>query len=144
MFQSVRDYRAGKYDRSRGRLSTWILSIAHHRIADVLRKLQRGERVTSDTLLHELPAIETVASAWQEALRESVFRRAWEILQAEERGNSRNIQAFELVVIRSVPPEAAAAECGMSVDQVYVAKSRVSARLRVIVEQLRAAFEDGL
>lgn len=144
LFQSVRDYRAGKYDRSRGRLSSWIISIAHHRIADLLRRLGRDKCTAGDTTMRELPAVETVASAWEAALRDSLFRRAWDMLLAEQRFSAGNTRAFELVVIRGVPPETAAEECGISVDQVYVARSRVSSRLREIVSALSAAYEDGL
>ena len=85
-----------------------------------------------------------MASAWEAALRDSLFRRAWDMLLAEQRFSAGNTRAFELVVIRGVPPETAAEECGISVDQVYVARSRVSSRLREIVSALSAAYEDGL
>ncbi len=39
--QFVRDYLAGRYDRGRGRLRSWILGIARHRILDVQRHRQR-------------------------------------------------------------------------------------------------------
>lgn len=144
MLQSLRDYKAGRYDRSRGRLSSWIIAIAHHRITDILRKQERGADQLGDTSLRQLPAMEDVSGAWSEALRDNVFRRAWESVGAQSNISPANLRAFELVVIRGVPPEAAASECGMSVDQVYVAKNRVSTRLREIVERMTAAFEDGL
>jgi RNA polymerase sigma-70 factor (ECF subfamily) len=144
MVQSLRDYKAGRYDRSRGRLSSWIIAIAHHRITDVLRKKERGAQQIGDTTLQELPAMEEVSHAWTEALRDDVFRRAWEAVAAESKITPANLRAFELAVIRGVPPEAVASECGMSVDQVYVAKNRVSTKLREIVERLTLAYEDGL
>jgi len=144
MVQSLRDYKAGRYDRSRGRLSSWIIAIAHHRITDVLRKKERGAHQIGDTRMRQLPAMEEVSDAWSEALRDNVFREAWEVVGAESKLSPANLRAFELVVIRGVPPEAVASECGMSVDQVYVAKNRVSTKLREIVERLTLAYEDGL
>ena len=38
MLQFIRDYRAGKYDRTRGRLRSWIIGIARHRIADIFEQ----------------------------------------------------------------------------------------------------------
>jgi RNA polymerase sigma-70 factor, ECF subfamily len=40
--QFFEDYRAGKYDRQRGRLRAWLTGIARHRIADARRR--RGAR----------------------------------------------------------------------------------------------------
>lgn len=144
MLQSLRDYKAGRYDRSRGRLSSWIIAIAHHRITDLLRRKERGAIAAGDTTLREMPAVEDVTNAWREALQASVFRSAWEAIQSESHLSPVNLRAFELAVIRSVPPEAVASECGISVDQVYVAKSRVSTKLKEIVERLTLAYEDGL
>lgn len=144
MAQSVRDLRAGQYDRSRGRLSGWIIAIAHHRITDVFRRKQRGAQDVSQTALSAIPAAEEMSAAWTEALRDDVFRRAWDRLQMESGVHPGNIKAFELAVLRGVPPEAVANECGISIDQVYVAKNRVAGKLREIVEQMTRAYEDGL
>ncbi|MBS0191322.1 MAG: RNA polymerase sigma factor [Phycisphaerales bacterium] len=144
LVQTLRDYRAGKYDRSRGRLSSWIIGIAHHRITDVLRRHERTKGQAGETTLRELPAVEDVTTAWSAALRDDVFRQAWERVHSETNLSPGNLRAFELVVLRSVPAEAAAAECGITVDQVYVAKNRVSAKLKEIVERLTLAYEDGL
>lgn len=144
MVQSIKDLRAGRYDRTRGRLSGWIIAIAHHRITDILRRKQRGIRDVSQTTLAALPAVESLSVAWSEALRDDLFRRAWERLQAESAQNPGNIKAFELAVIRGVPAEAVANECSMSIEQVYVAKNRVAGKLREIVEQMTKAYEDGL
>lgn len=144
MVQSLRDFRAGQYDRTRGRLSGWIIAIAHHRIIDILRRKQRDARDISHATLAEIPAVGAMSAAWTEALRDDVFRRAWEQLQSESGMSRLNIKAFELSAIRSVPPEAVALECGITVDQVYVAKNRVAGKLRTIVEQMTQAYEDGL
>ena len=41
----LRDYRAGKYDRRRGRLRAWIIGIARHRVLDTLRQRTRNQAV---------------------------------------------------------------------------------------------------
>ncbi|MBX3389132.1 MAG: RNA polymerase sigma factor [Phycisphaeraceae bacterium] len=144
MVQCLRDFRAGGYDRARGRLSGWIIAIAHNRISDVLRRKQRANQDVGDTSLVALPAVDAVSAAWNEALRDDLFRRSWERLQAESGQNPATIKAFELAVIRGVPTQAVAQECGLTVDQVYLAKNRVSGKLREIVEEMTKAYEDGL
>lgn len=142
--QCLGKYLAGDYDRTRGRLSSWIIAVAHNRIADLLRRKQRHAMDASDTTLDRLPDESEVAEAWAEALRHEVFAKAWEQFKAESRSDPRTILAFELVAIRGVPAEAAATECGMPVEQVYVSRNRVSKSLREVVERLTAAYEDGL
>lgn len=142
--QCLRKYLAGDYDRSRGRLSSWIIAVAHNRIADVLRRKQRHAQTARDTTLDMLPAESDVANAWSDAMQHELFTRAWEILRAESKADPRTILAFELVAIRGMPAEAAAVECQMPVDQVYVSRNRVSKSLRGIVERLASAYEDGL
>ena len=44
--------------------------------------------------------------------------------------------------LRGVPAPEAASQCGMTVDQVYVAKSRITRRLRDLVRELTDAFEE--
>jgi DNA-directed RNA polymerase specialized sigma24 family protein len=56
--------------------------------------------------------------------------------------DERTINAFELVALRGVPATEVANQCQMTVDQVYVAKSRVTKKLRELVETLTKAFEE--
>lgn len=142
MFQALRDYKAGKYDRTRGRLSSWIVSIAHHRIVDI----QRARRPTGEDLGHASQTAREpeVAEAFERALERHIFERAWATVRSEGRMAEPTLAAFELTALRGVPAQAAAAACGMSVDQVYVAKNRVAKRLQEAVEIVGRAVRDGL
>lgn len=144
ILQSIRDYQAGRYDRSRGRLSSWIVTIAHNRITDALRKRQVRQGDTGGTALLQLPAASQVADTWDETMRESIFQRALDLVRDEGRLGERTLRAFEMFALRGVPAEAVAVECEMTTDQVYVAKNRAARRLREMVERLSAAYEDGL
>jgi DNA-directed RNA polymerase specialized sigma24 family protein len=66
------------------------------------------------------------------------------MVRAESGVDERTMLAFELVALRGVPTGEAAHQCGMSTEQVYVAKSRVTKRLRQIVAQLTEAFEEDV
>lgn len=143
--QFTADYNAGRYDRSRGRLSAWIIGIARNRVVDLARarqrrRLQRGESALGDVA--ELPDAATVTQEWETARRKVIFERALESLRADTRMGERTIRAFELCAIRSVPPEAAAAQCGMTVAEVYVAKNRAIKKLREIVAEFTQEFDE--
>lgn len=136
------EYRAGRYDRSRGRLSSWMIGIARNRVADRARAMARQRQLRGESALAEVPDEGTVTEAWETARQKVVFERALAVLRSETRLNDRTILAFELCALRNTPPESAAAECGMTVAEVYVAKNRAIKKLREIVSQLTREFED--
>ena len=143
LVQAVRDYQAGGYDRTRGRLSSWIVSIAHHRIADVKRKRRREQGLAGETPGGESHAESDVAEAFEHALERRIFEQAWSHVQAEGGTEEKTLRAFELTAMRGVPAKEAALQCGLSVDQVYVAKNRVARRLRDAAEEIGRVVRDG-
>ncbi len=137
----VRAYRENKYDRSKGRLSSWILGIAHRTALKVHRESRRAGP-TDPSLMEETPDEPTLRSIWADERDRAILSRAMDMLRDESSFDDRTLLAFELAAIRAVPAREAAAQCSMTVDQVYVARTRVTKRLRVVVEQLTSAFEE--
>ena len=143
----VRVYREGRYDRSKGRLSSWILGIAHR---TALRVRHEGRRAAHVDLDHaEDPAQpghdeSALRSIWTDERDRSILARAFDMLREDSALDPRTILAFELVAMRGVPAPEAASQCGMSVDQVYVARTRITKRLRRLVEELTHAFEEDI
>lgn len=144
MLQAFRDYQQGKYDRAKGRLSSWIIGIARHRIIDLQRRRQRDRgQVGASPPGEDIPQA-TVAEAFDAALERRVFEDAWAWLCAHSQISDGSLRIFELTAMREVPIAEAASQCGMSVDQAYVARSRIAARLRETVERFERAYRDGL
>jgi DNA-directed RNA polymerase specialized sigma24 family protein len=81
-------------------------------------------------------------AAWETERRQAVLALALTKLREESKTSDNTIRAFELTAIRGVPSDAAARECGMTVDEVYVAKNRVTKRLREIVAQLDDVYKE--
>lgn len=143
LLQAIRDYQSGRYDRSKGRLSSWIVGIAHNRICDQLRKRRRqpgGEAPMSHT---DSLGAQAVAEAIEQALERRVCEESWEHVRDAGQTDERTIRAFELTVLRGVPASEAAEQCGMTVEQVYVAKNRVAKRLQVAADKIGRAVRDG-
>lgn len=137
----ARDYSAGKYQRGKGRLRSWLMGIAHHRITDVhrARRAARGESAFAD-----VPDEARLTVVWETEQRRRILEEALTRLRAESKTAPHTMKAFELAALRGMPPDAVARECGVSVEEVYVAKNRVTARLRGIVEEITSAYsEDG-
>jgi len=140
MLQAFRDYQLGKYDRGRGRLSSWIIGIAHHRITDLRRRgvQSRPAEEGEDQSRNE------VMQAFEFALERQIYEQAWAWIRESLGVRDLAIRVFELTALRGVPAAEVARQCGISVDQVYVTRSRTAARLREAVERFDRAVRDGL
>ena len=137
----VKSYRAGRYDRSRGRLHSWIVGIAQnciydHQKADSARREQRGVSAIMD-----LPGRDQLTELWNQQCEQEILQQALEMLKEETRTDARTIRAFELFALRHQPPDEVARELGLAVNDVYLAKHRCLKRLRAIVVELNVAFE---
>ena len=137
----IRCYRQGKYDRTKGRLSSWILSIAHHTTLGVIRRRQAEGRQAQTQIDEHLdePALRSI---WTDERDRAILGKALSMLREESEIDERTLLAFELSSLRGVPVTEAASQCGMTPDQVYVARSRVTRKLRALVDELTAAFEE--
>lgn len=137
----VKAYRDGRYDRTKGRLSSWILGIGHH---TALRVIRNSTREKNDESVSAVEAVDgpTLRSIWEDERDRAILSQAMTLLSDESGIDDRTYLAFELFALRKVPVVEAANRCGMTIDQVYVAKSRVTKRLREIVRKLTEAFEE--
>lgn len=141
MSRFVKFYRQGKYDRSRGRLSSWLIAIAQNCIVDLhqsraARREHRGESAIAD--LSETNALEAL---WAEESRRVILEHAMRELKEATRLDPRTISAFEMLAFKQKPPAQIAAELGMSVDSVYAAKNRCLTQLRQILARLNQVYE---
>jgi RNA polymerase sigma factor (sigma-70 family) len=137
----VRAYRDGRYDRSKGRLSSWIMGIAHHTTLRMIRDSRR-EHVADTQVLQNITDDSVLRSIWIDERDRAILAQAMSVLRQDSALDDRTMNAFELVSLRGVPALEAAAQCRMSVDQVYVARSRVTRKLRDLVEKMTTAFEE--
>jgi RNA polymerase sigma factor (sigma-70 family) len=144
----ARKMNAFKYDPALGSFKGWLLTLTRWRISDQLRKRRRHEPpggwlpedpARSATIEH-IPDenglhLETIWDVeWQKNLMDAAISRV------KRKVGARQYQLFDLYVIKEWAPEEVASTLGVSVDQVYQAKSRVSAQIRKEVEQLEATM----
>ena len=137
-----RDFRAGKYDRTRGRLRSWILAIARHRIVDLQRELQRRRERRGESALLNLANPDELESYWQLEHDKRLAEMAWSELRDSTKTSSSTLKVFSLFAVQQVPVEEVAQQCGVEVAEVYRIKHRLTRRLQEIVSRLKTAFED--
>lgn len=135
-------YRAGRYERQRGRLRSFLIGIARHRITDELRAKYRSPIERGESALGAMPADVDFDTAWQQELEAAVLLASFDRLRSESRAEDRTLRAFELMALRGLPAPAVAEACDLKPEEVYRIKHRMTARLRVVIDEMRTAYEE--
>jgi len=132
-------YRAGQYDRSRGRLRTWLASIARCRISDLRRSRSRRRVLRGESAIMVMPDESSIVQLWDEEQSRLLLTQAWEIVRAGSRCSKTTLESFELICFRNLTPAQVAEQLEISVQDVYRSKHRVAALVRDAVAKLEAA-----
>jgi RNA polymerase sigma-70 factor (ECF subfamily) len=122
-----------------GGLRSWLRTITYHKVGDFLRRLRHQPPMVAGggdpERLAELPADasedSTVTGDPAETERAILRRRALELARAEI--EPRTWDVVWRIIVDERPPAEVAAELEMTVNAVYIAKSRVLARLRAML-----------
>lgn len=133
-------FRKGAYDRSKGRLSSWLFGFAHRQALAHRRHeahaagAPRGE--SAETPMAGEPAIE---QAWDQIWEHFLLDRA--LMRARRQFSPETYTAFERVALQDQSPHDVATALGIPVKAVYNAKHRVLQRIRELMTDLEALPE---
>jgi RNA polymerase sigma-70 factor (ECF subfamily) len=119
-----------RFERRRdGSFRTWLRVITVNRLRAHWRTRRHRPHPGTDDFLEQLadPASE-LSRQWDEEHDRRVFQKLFEIMEAEFRAET--LLAFREFFLEDRPVTEVAADLGVSVNQVYLAKSRVLKRLR--------------
>ncbi|MFN0135010.1 MAG: RNA polymerase sigma factor [Phycisphaerae bacterium] len=136
------EYRAGRFNRERGRLRAWLVTILRYRVADRHRAMWTNRTVMGGSAVERLPADDELESAWEAEQRQVLLQLAFQRLREDSRLAEQTIRAFERLVLDERSVAEVAAEFGMTPNDVYVAKSRVLERLRSSMAELDRLYAD--
>jgi RNA polymerase sigma-70 factor (ECF subfamily) len=120
-------------EADRGTFRGWLRTITRSKLSDLWRRKSRsvpevGGSEANEQLAQvaDIPADDDDQALSEE--KQVLYRRALDLIQQEF--EERSWKAFWLVVVEDRSPADVARELGTSVNAVYLAKSRVLARLR--------------
>jgi DNA-directed RNA polymerase specialized sigma24 family protein len=137
----LKSLRAGVHAREKGRLRSWIMGIARNRVRMIKRSMARRNAVVyADAACTPDQDDATLDAIWTREQERAVLAIAMSIVA--ERVSPETMRLFELVTIRGLTAEAAASECGVAVEKVYVAKNRVTRALRETATALAARYDE--
>lgn len=134
----ARLHRADRYQRERGRLSSWLFGIANQRIREVRRSQLRQALVLSRAgeTIDEASATDCDAEAlWEEEWRRAAYREALQHVRSQVA--EETFRLFELTVCQGLPVAEVARRLGVAPKQVYNARYRITTRLIRALERTR-------
>lgn len=125
------------YDPSKGRFRGWLKTCT---VRAAIRRAGKNLRYRG-VPLEELPqAHVAVEPEWNDVWEQQLVARGLAVLR-DESGGSVAFRAFEQYVLLDRDAAIVASELGTSVNNVHQAKSRMTARLREVVQRLRVEEE---
>jgi RNA polymerase sigma-70 factor (ECF subfamily) len=128
-----------QYDADRGSFRGWLFSVARSRLNDHFRSRQRQPVGTGQTEVHELLAAQPDDNAdeqadWERSWQQHLFDLA--ATRVKDQFEPTTWRAFWCTAVEAQPVQAVARELGLTPGAVYIARSRVMAKLRKIVEEI--------
>jgi RNA polymerase sigma-70 factor (ECF subfamily) len=128
-----------EYDPRRGSFRGWLYTVARNKLNDFQDRQRRHWRGSGDSAiqiyLENQPAPEEDSALWEQEYEHRLL--AWAAEQIRGDFKDSTWQAFWKVAVEGMSGEQTAKALRMSVGAVYVAKSRVLARLKKQIEELQ-------
>lgn len=123
-----------EFDRQRtGSFRNWLRQVTLNCLRDYRKAVRRRRMATDDSkveqIIHELADADSRLSRLWNAEHDQQLLR-YLLKQVRGSFSPATIEAFTRVVLDERSPDEVAAELGMTVNAVFIAKSRVLARLR--------------
>jgi RNA polymerase sigma-70 factor (ECF subfamily) len=127
------------YDPARGAFRNWLFTIVRRKLSNWRRKMRHSPAENSghsaNQLLEQHPEPEASETAWDAEWEQRLF--AWACAEVQRTVNPTTWQAFWMTAVDAQPGKQVAANLGMTVAAVYLARSRVFARLRELVQSVQ-------
>lgn len=120
-----------EYDRRKGSFRSWLLTVTRNKLANFFTtRAKRGDE-TGETSVAELVSTEvspTESSDWEREYESRVL--SWAMEQVKGEFQQATWQAFWRTAVEERSVAEVAVELGLSAGAVYIARSRVIARIR--------------
>ena len=135
------------YDPKVCRFKTWLLNQTSWRIKDQIKKRARGVQASGQAESDGTATIDRVTdpsvvdldALFEAQWRTNLMTRAMDRLK--DQFSLKQIQIFDLIVVKEWPAGEVARSLGVSLANVYVTKHRVAAAVKREVQRLERAIE---
>jgi RNA polymerase sigma factor (sigma-70 family) len=131
------------YDRNQGTFRGWLFTITRNKVFNFIaaRRIrpQGSGDTTTNQLLSAQPAGDDGAESWELEYQRRLAALAMDRIKSEFQESTW--QAFWLTAVEGLAAADVAKRVGISAGAIYVAKSRILARLKEAVEAIRQREE---
>ena len=133
----ARAIRSFEYQPQSGRFRAWLYTVTRNAYNDFVTSAKKRPVATGDSQFRQ-SVLDGVAAndeeQWDRDWEQARFQ--WAVSRVQHEFEASTWQAFWKVAVEGRGSSAVAAELGLSVGAVYIAKSRVTSRLRREIEEL--------
>ena len=122
------------YDESKGHFRDYLRTITSRKANDIIKarpKLKSIDDLDSDIMQDD----DAFEAQWDAEWKNFITEKAMEELR--ESLDSNDIMAFEMYVNQGRPPEEVAEVFGITVNQVYLLRSRIVKKLKTTIARLK-------
>lgn len=139
-----------EYDRTLGSFKHWLLNMTRWRISDQVRRRKNSVAVTEEDHPTETqtqtgrinkvpdPASLDLDALWEAEWEKNLLDTA--VNKVKRQLDPEKYQIFDLLVNKEWPAQKVADTFGMTVNQVYLAKHRVTELIKEEIERLKKDF----
>ncbi|HYV34947.1 MAG TPA: sigma-70 family RNA polymerase sigma factor [Gemmataceae bacterium] len=129
-----------EYDPNRGTFRGWLFTVTRNKVFNFLESRRKrvvgsGDSRVQARLEQHADGDGTLSGDWETDYQRTLAAQAMERVKGEFQ--SATWQAFLLTAVEGKTPAQIAKQVGLSVGAIYVAKSRVIARLRQEIETMQ-------
>ena len=125
------------YDPARGSFRGWLFTIARRQLATFLERRRRRPEVSETTASLDARVAADEEDVWEREYQRHVF--SWAADQVRPAVAEATWQAFWLTAVEGQTGRAVAERLGMTAAAVYLARDRVTARLRERIREWEGA-----
>lgn len=135
-----------EFDPAKGRFRSWLYTVVKTHLIDRARRESSRPTLVGGTgadqiLSEHRDESEDPESLWEIEYQRQLLNRALPMMRSQFSENTWKV--FTRTALEEADPHEVAEELGMSLGAVYVAKSRVLARLRERIQSLEQEWEPG-
>ena len=133
------------YDPEKGTFRSWLYTIARNHLNNFFKKRARqplgSGRTTIVTLVNQIEDEDANMEAhWELEHRQRMFE--WAAEQIRGNYEKHSWEAFERIALRQEDAATVADSLNMKLGAVYVAKSRITAKLRELIESVAGEWPE--
>ena len=126
------------YDRQLGRFRGWLLTVARSKLSNLFARRKRQPQGTGDSGLQEslqrVPSASDEEAFWDAEYERRLFE--WAAERVRPSFQATTWQAFWMTAVDDKDVKEVSVQLGLTVGAVYIAKSRVLARLKEQIQEI--------